>query len=431
MLKRISVGFGLALLLCPATAAATGGGHALQTMEDLPSDIAFTEGVPESVMVDLTTHARPSTTLCAFELFARITIPGPIETGQPCYGGAAPSIPGIDGGYCPPGVGDAGELYAMGGGAYSSPGATTDFQLELIYDGSSPTTRHGEWELFTDGRCGELSEPEYRKIGSINIHILPPGQMHEDSYIATATGSAYNFFYLDHPQLNGNPNARILVTPLAVGGVATDLNYGVWYNSWTGRWSIYNESGAAMVDGRRFLVAFGGERSFIHTSTSTNASGNLTRLDDPRLNDNPYAAVFVTHNWNPPGVGGNYHDHATGVWYDNGTRRWTIYNEDWAIMDAGHTWNVIVASDVPPGVTGNVWEWPASSGLFVAPSIFEHEYLWPSAAYFVDTPVSSRTDIASCLNPPWDHICTEQTRPASAAGVFPTSRQFFAWTPDN
>lgn len=85
--------------------------------------------------------------------------------------------------------------------------------------------------------------------------------------------------------------------------------------------------------------------SFVHRSTLENSSENSTYLDDPLTNGNPDAFVSVTQNWNPGGEGDTYNDHAIGVWYDSGARRWAIFNQDRAAMPEGAAFNVIVRSE--------------------------------------------------------------------------------------
>ncbi len=61
---------------------------------------------------------------------------------------------------------------------------------------------------------------------------------------------------LDHPLLNGNPNAAVFVMHQFVAG-ATVLNphpIGVWYDTGLTRWRIFNEDSAAMPSGLRVAV---------------------------------------------------------------------------------------------------------------------------------------------------------------------------------
>ncbi len=83
---------------------------------------------------------------------------------------------------------------------------------------------------------------------------------------------------------------------------------------------------------------------FVHRATTESISSNSTYLDNRLINDNPDAILSVTQNWNPEGDDGIYNDHPVGVWYDDSTGRWAIFNEDSASMPEGAAFNVVVAA---------------------------------------------------------------------------------------
>src|SRR5207244_1237205 len=60
------------------------------------------------------------------------------------------------------------------------------------------------------------------------------------------------------------------------------------------------------------------------------------------VNGNPNAIIVVSHSYNPGGVGGTYHNHEVGVWYDNSVARWAVFNQDQTPMAAGVAFNVAV-----------------------------------------------------------------------------------------
>ncbi len=161
-------------------------------------------------------------------------------------------------------------------------------------------------------------------------------------HIATADNTYYHFTTLDHPLLNGNPNAIFLVTPNWNPGGAT----GVWYDTSQNKWTIFNQDGATMSVGASFnvLIPTPGTHVFVHTATSGNISGNSTYLNHSLLNGNPNAIVLVTQNFNPGGVGGTYNNHAIGVWYNISQSKWAIFNQDLAAMPPNASFNVVVAN---------------------------------------------------------------------------------------
>jgi hypothetical protein len=59
-------------------------------------------------------------------------------------------------------------------------------------------------------------------------------------------------------------------------------------------------------------------------------------------NNRPGAILFVTPNWDAGGVCGCIYDSSpVGVWYDNGSSRWAIFNENKSAMTAGASFNVM------------------------------------------------------------------------------------------
>jgi hypothetical protein len=76
------------------------------------------------------------------------------------------------------------------------------------------------------------------------------------------------------------------------------------------------------------------------TAAQTTISGNRVILNHPYLNGNPTANVFVAHVYNPPRITPMHWNHPVSVAYDSGLTRWTIQNDDSAVMVAGVTFNV-------------------------------------------------------------------------------------------
>ena len=87
-----------------------------------------------------------------------------------------------------------------------------------------------------------------------------------------------------------------------------------------------------------------GVADFRHFTTTETVQDRWTVLDHPLANGNPDAVVFVTHNWNPAGTVGTYHDHMLGVAYESSTGRWNIRNLDGDPMPLGVYFNVTIVS---------------------------------------------------------------------------------------
>ena len=75
---------------------------------------------------------------------------------------------------------------------------------------------------------------------------------------ATSENIVDNSTYLDHPLVNGNLDAFILVTQISEPGdnaTNNDHPIGVWYDeNRSGRWAIFNQDLAAMPEGAAFNV---------------------------------------------------------------------------------------------------------------------------------------------------------------------------------
>jgi sortase A len=161
-----------------------------------------------------------------------------------------------------------------------------------------------------------------------------------------------DYTYLSDPNIDGDPNAVVLVTPMpdqgGNGGGDYDHNIGVWYEPRAQQWAIFNQDRAAVPDGTNFQVVVPGEpEKFVHHAESGNSDGNSTYLDDPLVNGKPGAILSVTQNWNPGGGSGTYNDHRVDVKYDAGRQRWAIYNTDGSAMPDGAAFNVAVSGVAP------------------------------------------------------------------------------------
>lgn len=154
-------------------------------------------------------------------------------------------------------------------------------------------------------------------------------------HTTTAYNTSTHFTTIEHPLLSGNPNAIVIVTPnwnpVGSSGVYNNHPIGVQYSS--PNWTIYNQDLAAMPLGASFNVTIPSpglaEAVLVHRATLSNITGNTTVIDHPLANNNPNAVLMVTPNNNPgnscPCVSFNA---AYGVYYQNSTKKWAIFNEN-------------------------------------------------------------------------------------------------------
>jgi hypothetical protein len=84
---------------------------------------------------------------------------------------------------------------------------------------------------------------------------------------------------------------------------------------------------------------------FVHVASASNIVSNYTLVNHPGTNSNPNQMLFLTQNWNPGGIGGTYNAASTGVWYDNSTQKWSVFNQDLSSMPVNAAFNLWVPSE--------------------------------------------------------------------------------------
>jgi hypothetical protein len=123
-------------------------------------------------------------------------------------------------------------------------------------------------------------------------------------------------------------------------GVYDNHPLGVFYSA--PNWYIFHEDRTPIQSGAAFnVILAAGDGGFVQVATSANTHSNDTLIDDPGLNGQPGARLFVTPDWNPDGnLRGVYNDHPLGVGYNRLVGRWYIFNQDGAPIPSGSAFNV-------------------------------------------------------------------------------------------
>ncbi|HEV2744573.1 MAG TPA: hypothetical protein VGV91_15565 [Rubrobacter sp.] len=105
----------------------------------------------------------------------------------------------------------------------------------------------------------------------------------EAAYVHTATdaNSRGDYTYLDHPRIDGDPGAVVLVQPSpgrgGQAGAAYGHNIGVWYEPEKKKWAIFNQDLAVVPAGAAFeVVVPPADRGFVHRAALQNTVGNAT-----------------------------------------------------------------------------------------------------------------------------------------------------------
>lgn len=226
------------------------------------------------------------------------------------------------------------------------------YNLGVRYDGSGSA----RWSIFHQNAAAMVSGAWF--------NVLVP---HPDAdafvHVADAANITGDFTVIDHASINGDPDARVIVTqnwnPPGSAGVSNDHAIGVFYLQSAAKWAVFNEDGAAMPLGAAFnvLVLESARFSHLHTADSHNTTGNRTFIEHASLNGNPDALLQVTQNWNPGLTPGTYNDHPVGVFYDSLQQRWAITNLDGVSIPLGAAFNVLI----PPEQEAS-WLHGANSG---------------------------------------------------------------------
>lgn len=195
--------------------------------------------------------------------------------------------------------------------AYGSEGPYHTKPVGVWYDGS-------RWTIFNQDQSPMTLDAKF------NVVAFEPGS---NVFIHTAAADTIsgNYTEINHPLLNGNPDARLLVTP-NWAGTYNPHTIGVFYTG--ARWAIFNQDLAAMPAGATFNVLIGGGPASLNEVVAGDVPDNWFAIDDSRANGRPEAFVFVTPVWR-----GVYNNSEVGVWYHD--NRWTIYNQNLQPMPAG------------------------------------------------------------------------------------------------
>ncbi len=89
-------------------------------------------------------------------------------------------------------------------------------------------------------------------------------------------------------------------------------------------------------------------QTFVHTATAADTFLDTTQIDEAALNGLPNKIVVITQNLNAGDGPIVSNPHHIGLAYSSSNGRWSIYNEDFATMPVGASFNVWVS----PPVTG-------------------------------------------------------------------------------
>jgi Clostridial hydrophobic W/Secretion system C-terminal sorting domain/Ricin-type beta-trefoil lectin domain-like len=164
-----------------------------------------------------------------------------------------------------------------------------------------------------------------------NVLISEPSA---NAFMHTATSPTGHITIINHPRLNNNPNARLLVTQnWGSAGPYNPNPIGVYYTGTN--WAIFNQNFAAMPLNAKFNILLSDQ--IFEVAAPAPASSHIVTIDRTVANDAPHRTAFATQLWR-----GVYNANEVGVWY-NGSR-WTVYNQNRATMPASARFFVMAAT---------------------------------------------------------------------------------------
>lgn len=181
-----------------------------------------------------------------------------------------------------------------------------------------------KWIINTPDSAGI---PENTKF---NILAYPQGS---NAFVHTTGGTSTNSTTLNHPLLNNNPNAKILITKASFRNTK---EVGVAYASSLGRWAIVNLD-LTLFNASSFNVVID-DAAF--TATAATSSGNHFAINNVATDNRPNHLVYTT-----PLFGGGSNPNPTGVWYN--ASRWKIFNQNMATMPINSRFVVKSVSGAP------------------------------------------------------------------------------------
>lgn len=222
-----------------------------------------------------------------------------------------------------------------------NPGGTyTGFDSHLVgvwYDSAA-----SKWGIFNeDGTSMPVG-------ASFNIYVLP-GSISNTVFVQTTTTTNTSGYitFINNAGLNGNSSANFLVTqnwnPGGSGGTYNNHAIGVWYDSYVGEWTIYNEDGSAIPNGASFNVVsmVGVTDAMTQVATSSNTTGDSTCINSTASNGNPNELVFITH------VYSGYFTDPSAVWYNASLGEWCVFDGLFHNMPTGASFFVTPSQKYP------------------------------------------------------------------------------------
>ncbi len=148
-------------------------------------------------------------------------------------------------------------------------------------------------------------------------------------HIADEENTMEHLTYIDHPDLNGNPDAGVLFCQswsLPSGGPSFVYNNnptGIWYSTWANQWVIFNENFEELPLGAVFHVYIADDSEvFTHVATEDNSLGGGTWIDHLGVSAATY--LFHSNYFNPNAM---YNPRPYGNFWDQTLAQRVIFSQ--------------------------------------------------------------------------------------------------------
>lgn len=174
------------------------------------------------------------------------------------------------------------------------------------------------------------------------------GTSQDKIYLHTATvANSWDYVtYLDHPDLNGNPDAVFMFNHCwGPSGFYNNKAQGIFYTG--AEWAIFNEDLTNMQEGASFNIYIPNnpDAIFNHYAFPGNQGSfsNTTVIDHPDFNgENPGPFAVANSIIN---IGGTYSDKPFSFYYDNALDKRGIYINDMSAMQEGFQYRIMNFND--------------------------------------------------------------------------------------
>ncbi len=197
----------------------------------------------------------------------------------------------------------------------------------------------------------------------LSINLL---QAQDKIYVHTVTSANVSGWasYIDHPDLNGNPNAKLVFSHnFHPNDIWNNNTTGLFYDASHSKWVIYNEGQAPLPMGSSYNILISTNGTVIdHIATAANQGsfGNYTTvIDHPDLNGaNPGVYAILSTYYNPNSM---YNDNNFGFYYDTALNKRGIYDENADAIPIGVAYKVWIYSTASEPINGLVHQTNASN----------------------------------------------------------------------